>query len=155
MRPLALSRRRSRDAATERPAETPPAGVAAAEPAPDRDVTVIGPAARLEGLIVSGGPLRIEGEVNGEVRADGELLIAGTAVVEADVRAASVRIEGVYHGNVEVEGRAEIGPSARVSGGISCTTLVVAEGATFDGTTRMSGGASVIDLPETTAEKEA
>ncbi|MBI4728380.1 MAG: polymer-forming cytoskeletal protein [Acidobacteria bacterium] len=117
---------------------------------PDRDaeVTVIGPGARLEGLLVSGGTLRIEGEVKGEVRAEGGVLIAPSAKVEAEVRAQSLRVEGRYVGNAEVSSLAELGATAQVQGNLTCGALVVAEGAVFNGQTAMSAGAPVIALPE-------
>lgn len=120
----------------------------------ESEVTVIGPQARLEGLIVSGGPLRVEGEVKGEVRAEGDLVLAASAKVEAEVRAQNVRIEGEFTGNVEVGGRAELGGTARVTGDVTCSSLVVVDGAVFNGRTTMSGGAPVIDLRES-AEQDA
>lgn len=118
------------------------------EPVRASEVTVIGPGARLEGLLVSGGTLRIEGEVKGEIRAEGDVLVAPGARVEAEVRAQSLRVEGRYTGNAEVGGRAELGPTAHVEGNVTCQALVVADGAVFNGTTTMSAGAPVISLPE-------
>lgn len=123
---------------------------------PDQEVTVIGPGARLEGLLVSGGALRIEGEVKGEVRAEGSVLVANGATVEAEVHSQGLRIEGHYNGNAEVGSRIELGATAQVEANLTCSSLVVQEGAVFNGTTIMSTGASVISLTEPeAAEKKA
>lgn len=114
----------------------------------EAEVTVIGPGARLEGLLVSGGPLRIEGEVKGEVRAEGDVLVAPPAKVEGEMRAQNVRIEGRFSGTIEVAGKAELGRSANVEASITCQSLVIGEGAVFNGRTTMNSGASIIALSD-------
>lgn len=121
----------------------------------DDEVTVIGPGATLEGLLVSGGSLRIEGEVRGEVRAEGGVLVAPQAKVEAEVRAQSLRVEGRYTGNAEISSRIELGPTAQVEGNLTCGGLVVQEGALFNGQTSMSKGAPVISLSEVEKAEQA
>lgn len=151
---MAFGKRRTDSATDERPrADDAPAAentreVTRVTDPREPEVTVIGPRARLEGLIVSGGPLRVEGEVKGEIRSEGDLVLAPGARVEAEVRAQNVRIEGAFTGNVEVQGRAELGGAATVQGDITCASLVVADGAVFNGRTAMSAGAPVIDLAE-------
>lgn len=127
-----------------------PPGEAGRPGARDDEVTVIGPGAHLEGLLVSGGSLRIEGEVKGEIRADGDVVVAEAARVEADLRAQNARIDGEFTGNMEVAGRVQLGGSARVRGNVACRALAVVEGALFNGQTSMETleAASVIPLPE-------
>lgn len=124
---------------------------------PESEVTVIGPGARLEGLLVSGGSLRIEGEIKGEIRAEGDVIVAESARVEADVHAQGVRVDGEFTGNMEVSGRVQLGGSARVQGNISCRALAVVEGATLNGQTSMEAepSASVIPLPEAGPAEQA
>ena len=116
------------------------------------EVTVIGSGATLEGLLVSASSLRIEGEVKGEIRAEGDVVVADSARVEAELRAENCRIDGEFTGNVEVSGRVQLGGSARVEGNLSCAALTVVEGAIFNGKTTMGSQAGekapVIPLPE-------
>jgi cytoskeletal protein CcmA (bactofilin family) len=119
----------------------------------DRDeVTVIGSGAGLEGLLVSASALRIEGEVKGEIRAEGDVVVAESARVQAELRAQNVRIDGQFTGNVETAGRVQLGGAARVQGNIICGSLAVVEGAIFNGKTTMGHAqtetAPVIPLPD-------
>ena len=56
------------------------------------EVTIVGAGARLEGTVVSAGSLRIDGQVKGQINADGDVTLAPTSQVEADIRAQNVSI---------------------------------------------------------------
>jgi cytoskeletal protein CcmA (bactofilin family) len=123
-------------------AETPPA-----EPATVRtertevakmaeqggEVTVVGQGAKLEGTVVSAGSLRIDGQVKGQINAEGDVLLSPQSQVEADIRAQNVVIAGKFKGSIAVKGRAELARGGRVDGDITSKTLVVEEGGIFQG----------------------
>jgi cytoskeletal protein CcmA (bactofilin family) len=46
-------------------------------------------------------------------------------------------MHGVVQGNVVADERVELGPGARLDGDITCSSLVVAEGAVFRGRSNM------------------
>ena len=97
------------------------------------EVTIVGAGAKLEGNIVSAGSLRIDGQVKGQINADGDVMLAAQSQVEADIRANNVSVAGRFKGNITVKGRAEIGKGGRVDGNVTSKTLVIEEGATFHG----------------------
>jgi cytoskeletal protein CcmA (bactofilin family) len=97
------------------------------------EVTVIGQAAKLEGTVVSAGSLRIDGQVKGQINADGDCQLAPQSQVDADIRAQNASVSGRFRGNIIVKGRAEITRGGRVDGNITCKSLVVEEGAIFQG----------------------
>jgi cytoskeletal protein CcmA (bactofilin family) len=97
------------------------------------EVTVVGQGARLEGTVVSAGSLRIDGQVKGQINADGDVLLTQQSQVEADIRAKSVSIAGRFRGNVTVTGRAELKRGGRIEGNITSKSLVIEEGGVFDG----------------------
>lgn len=97
------------------------------------EVTVIGQAAKLEGTVVSAGSLRIDGQVKGQINADGDVALTPQSQVEADIRAQNVSVAGRFKGSILVKGRAEINRGGRVDGNITSKTLVVEEGAVFQG----------------------
>jgi cytoskeletal protein CcmA (bactofilin family) len=97
------------------------------------EVTVIGQAAKLEGTVVSAGSLRIDGQVKGQINADGDCSLSPQSQVEADIRAQNVAVAGRFKGSIMVKGRAEITRGGRVDGNITCKSLVVEEGAIFQG----------------------
>jgi cytoskeletal protein CcmA (bactofilin family) len=97
------------------------------------EVTVIGQAAKLEGTVVSAGSLRIDGQVKGQINADGDCSLSPQSQVEADIRAQNVSVAGRFKGNILVKGRAEIARGGRVDGNITSKSLVIEEGAIFQG----------------------
>jgi cytoskeletal protein CcmA (bactofilin family) len=97
------------------------------------EVTVVGQGAKLEGTIVSAGSLRIDGQVRGQINADGDVLLTQQSHVEADIRAKSVSVAGRFRGNIAVSGKAELKRGGRVEGNITSKSLVIEEGGSFDG----------------------
>jgi cytoskeletal protein CcmA (bactofilin family) len=97
------------------------------------EVTIVGQGAKLEGTVVSAGSLRIDGQIKGQVNADGDVMLSAQSAVEADIRAQNVSVAGRFKGSIVVKGRAEITRGGRVDGNITSKTLVVEEGAVFQG----------------------
>lgn len=97
------------------------------------EVTVVGQGARLEGTIVSAGALRIDGQVKGQINAEGDVTLAPQSQVEADIRANNVSVAGRFKGTIVVKGRAHLARGGRVDGNITSKSLVVEEGAIFHG----------------------
>ncbi|HEY9157409.1 polymer-forming cytoskeletal protein [Candidatus Binatus sp.] len=88
---------------------------------------------KISGKISFEGPARIDGVVDGEINAKDSLMIGESAVVTAQIRAASVSVAGKVSGDIVATQRIEIRPSARVSGNITAPVLSVQEGAQFEG----------------------
>ncbi len=88
---------------------------------------------KITGKVSFEGPARIEGEVDGEINAKDSLVISESAIVTAQIRAASVSVAGKVSGDIVATQRIEIRPNAKVSGNITAPVLVVHEGALFEG----------------------
>jgi len=135
---------RREDAEAEPPGEVPP-------PPRERkdrqmadnngEVTIVGAGARLEGNVVSAGSLRIDGQVKGQINADGDVTLSPQSQVEADIRAQNVSIAGKFHGNIVVKDKAHLARGGRIDGNITSKTLVVEEGGVFHGQSIMDAGA--------------
>ena len=106
------------------------------------EVTIVGAGARLEGNVVSAGNLRIDGQVKGQINADGDVTLSPQSQVDADIRAQNVSVAGKFKGNVIVKGKAHLARGGRIDGNITSKTLVVEEGGVFHGQSIMDGGAS-------------
>jgi cytoskeletal protein CcmA (bactofilin family) len=105
------------------------------------EVTIVGAGARLEGNVVSAGSLRIDGQVKGQINADGDVTLSPQSQVEADIRAQNVSIAGRFHGNIVVKDKAHLARGGRIDGNITSKTLVVEEGGVFHGQSIMDAGA--------------
>ncbi len=122
------------------PAETPSEGREERQMADNGEVTIVGVGARLEGNVVSAGSLRIDGQVKGQINADGDVELSPQSQVEADIRAQNVSVAGRFKGNILVKGKAHLARGGRVDGNITSKTLVVEEGGIFHGQSVMDGG---------------
>src|SRR5712671_6793188 len=91
---------------------------------------------KTSGKLTFRGPVKIEGEAEGEITGD-DVLIAQGAVVSARISAGKVTIAGAFNGEVTARERVELMPTARVQCTISTPSLVLNEGAQFDGDCKM------------------
>jgi len=124
------------EAAEETVPAPPPAPVPVSAPRAelaDPDETVLGEGARLDGTIRSDRSVRVRGMVSGEIESRDRVTIEGTARVEARIVAEQVTVIGEVSGQIECAGRVEIAPTGRVTGEVRTGTLVIQEGAFFQG----------------------
>ncbi len=103
-----------------------------------QDVRVsLGPDAEVTGKLSFETATRIEGKLRGEIHASDLLVVGAEAVVNATVQAAKLVVLGEVRGQVQGATRVEICRGGRVFGDIETKSLVVQEGATFEGRSRM------------------
>ncbi len=87
----------------------------------------------ISGRIHFPGAARIDGNLKGEIRADGLLIVGASAEVEATVTARRMVLAGTMRGDVVGSGTIELESTARLTGNVEASTLVVHDGAFFDG----------------------
>ncbi|MEA2555394.1 MAG: hypothetical protein QOI60_725 [Actinomycetota bacterium] len=136
-----MFRRQDAEALHEGSAERPPAPERREEAMTDSEVTIVGAGARLEGNVVSAGSLRIDGQVKGQINAEGDVALSPQSQVEADIRAENVSVAGRFKGNIVVKGKAHLARGGRVDGNITSKTLVIEEGGVFHGQSIMDATA--------------
>ena len=90
-----------------------------------------------DGVFKSDRDLRIEGEARGTVECQGTLFVAEGGVVTATVDAENVAVAGELTGEVRCRGRLQVMPSGRLRGRVMTRTLVVNEGAIYEGQLEM------------------
>ena len=120
-----------------------------------QDVRVsLGPDAEVTGKLSFATPTRIEGKLKGELRATDLLVVGAQAVVQANVQAEKLVVLGEVRGNVQGATRVEICNGGRLYGDIETKSLVVHEGATFEGRSKMGhdvGVAKETERPQPSA----
>jgi cytoskeletal protein CcmA (bactofilin family) len=109
--------------------------------AENEEVTIVGATAKLEGNVVSAGSLRIDGNVKGQINADGDVTLSPQSQVEADIRAQNVSVAGRFKGAIVVKGKAHLARGGRIEGNVTSKALVVEEGGVFHGQSIMDAGA--------------
>ncbi len=95
-------------------------------------------ATSFEGKISFRDTLRIDGKFHGSVPSGHQLIIGESADVDAEIQVAFVTVAGRLRGRVRASERVELHPTARAECGIECESLVIHEGARFDGQCTMS-----------------
>ncbi len=105
---------------------------------PDKVTTVIGPETRVEGTVTAKSSIRVDGSVQGKIITPGEVIVGEGGKVEADVDAGNLAVAGLLAGNVEVRGRLEIKKGGTLRGDLRADTVIMEEGAFFDGRCSMS-----------------
>jgi cytoskeletal protein CcmA (bactofilin family) len=75
--------------------------------------------------------------VQGEIESKQRVIVEESAQVQARITAEHVTVLGDVNGAIECSGRLEIASSGRVSGEVSAGTLVIQEGAFFEGHLKM------------------
>jgi cytoskeletal protein CcmA (bactofilin family) len=84
------------------------------------------------------GMLRVDGQVTGRITSeDGTLIVGNNGHVDANIEVAVATIHGTVNGDIIASKRIEIGRTSRVIGNIQAPTLVIEQGAVFEGTCRM------------------
>ena len=84
------------------------------------------------------GMLRVDGHLSGQVKSEGGTLIVGNnGQVDADIEVAIATIHGAVNGDITASQRLELGRAAKVNGNITTPSLVIEQGAVFEGSCRM------------------
>jgi cytoskeletal protein CcmA (bactofilin family) len=100
----------------------------------------LGKGAEFTGKLIFKGAVRIDGDFSGEIFGGETLVVGEGAHIKADIMADSVLISGEVNGWIEVRERIEIYPTGRVLGNMKTPTLIIKEGAVFEGNSLMGNG---------------
>lgn len=96
-----------------------------------KDLTVVGD-------LSSQGVVKVEGTVQGTIRAGTQVLIAPGATVHGDVHSAEAIIGGRVEGTVHATDRVEVQSTAEIEGDVQTRRMVVLEGGSVNGTVKMT-----------------
>ena len=127
-----------RDKSRERPTTPVPTPNAPSRAPASKIETIIGPNARINGVIQSDGGVRIDGVFEGTIDITGNLVVGEPAKVIAEISANNISIAGAVKGNI-TGNRVEILDTGRVWGDLRINTLLLNEGAYLRGQTIMHG----------------
>lgn len=97
----------------------------------------LGEGTEFKGVLSFQGTVRIDGHVEGEVVGDDLLIVGEPGFLKAEVEVGTVVNSGRIVGNIRAMKRVELLASSVVSGNITTPSLIIAEGAVFNGTCLM------------------
>lgn len=104
----------------------------------DAAVTILTSGCHFNGKLHCRGSTRIGGRIEGEIFSEGLLIIEDEAVILATIRADEAIIQGRVKGRIEARGRVELCPSCHFEGDIMTPSLIIQEGAQFNGRSTMT-----------------
>jgi cytoskeletal protein CcmA (bactofilin family) len=107
----------------------------------DGGVTILTAGCHFSGKLYCKGATRIGGTIDGEIIAEGLLIVEEDAVINAQVKAEEVVVHGRVEGNLTVQKKIEMCATADVQADITTPNLVVQEGALYNGRTSMKRAA--------------
>jgi len=106
----------------------------------------LGPGTRINGKLQFDGPATIEGEVEGEIIGQASVTIGQQATLRGKISAVSVVVQGKVTADVQAEKRLEIQPPGLVVGDVNTQSLVIGDGAVFEGHVSMKKEGRVLPL---------
>lgn len=115
-------------------------------------VNIIGAGTSIEGDVVSGGDIRIDGSLKGTVKTRGKLVVGPSGHVEGEVACQNADVSGNIRGKVNVTELLSLKSTAKLNGEISAGKLAIEPGADFSGSCSMGGVVKEIQHEHTDTE---
>lgn len=104
-------------------------------------VSVIGPGMEIVGDVKSDGTVRVEGRVEGAIRAGKSVVVGKGGRVEGDIETQDVVVAGQVTGTIVAESRVELQDGCHIEGDIRSRRIKLDEGGRVDGRLHMGSEA--------------
>lgn len=102
-------------------------------------LSIVAPDLVITGDLAAEGVIKVEGRVQGTVRAGHQVLVSPGAVVEGDIETREAILGGIVRGDIRATDRVELQASCEVHGNIRAARLLIHEGGVVNGEVRMEG----------------
>ena len=110
-------------------------------------------ASQINGELRFEDTFRIDGKLTGKVVSEGDLVVGEQGEIDGEIEVGRVFVSGVVRGSIAATRRAELTAGAKVHADIETPTLVIEEGAYFEGSCRMRVETSKVRRLPVGAEK--
>jgi len=101
---------------------------------PEQVISIIGPGMKITGDCDTDGAVRVEGTVQGNIRAGKAVVVGKDGLVEGDIVTQDAVISGRVQGSLRAESRLEVQASSQIEGEITAGRMQVEEGSHLTGT---------------------
>ena len=99
--------------------------------------TVLKEDASFEGKLMFEGNVLVDGKFKGQVFSSGDLTVGSSGVLEGEIEIGTINILGEVRGNIKASRKIVINAPAAVRGDIVAPSLIIEEGAVFEGSCSM------------------
>jgi cytoskeletal protein CcmA (bactofilin family) len=107
------------------------------KPPIDKVNTLIGNGTHIEGKVTSNCSIRVDGQISGEIKAEGHVFIGKTGVIVGDIHSNSLTIEGQVEGNVFIKDGLQLMKGSQLTGDTHAESIEIEQGASFNGKSHM------------------
>jgi len=115
----------------------------------------VGSGTEVTGELTFKAMLRVDGHLSGRVTSNtGTLVIGSGGIVDANVEVSVATIHGLVNGDIVASQRVELGRSAKVNGNIQTSSLVIEQGAVFEGSCKMIQQKAALEKDKKFEKKE-
>jgi cytoskeletal protein CcmA (bactofilin family) len=98
--------------------------------------------------------MRVDGHLSGRVSSSsGTLIVGANGKVDANIEVAVAVIHGTIHGDIIASQRLELGRAAKVHGNIQTPSLIIEQGAIFEGSCKMLQMTAAVDKAKKETKK--
>lgn len=105
--------------------------------------TVIGKNTKIHGEVSGTGNLRVDGEIEGELKLSGSVIVGETGMVTGNVSARSLDVSGTVHGNAQTEEGLTIHSAGQLIGDVKVNAFQIEDGGIFKGRSEMNPRAGI------------
>ena len=97
---------------------------------------------------------RVDGKLTGKVTSKGDLVIGEGGVVDGEINVGRVFVSGTLKGNVDASRQVEISPGGKVYAELNTVSLIIQDGAIFEGSCTMKSRAGREGVEQKTPAKK-
>jgi cytoskeletal protein CcmA (bactofilin family) len=108
----------------------------------------------LQGELRFDASFRVDGKLTGTVESEGDLIVGESGEVDGEVRVGQIFVSGTVRGTVRASRKVQIAPHGKLFAEIDTPSLVIEDGAVFEGTCSMNrDGGKTSPGPKLVAQK--
>ena len=101
-------------------------------------INILGPGTKVTGDIVTNGDIRIDGELNGNLKVSGKVVIGESGKITGTIECQNIEVYGFIEGKVTVTELTMLRATAKLEADIKTKKLGVEPNAIFTGTCQMN-----------------
>lgn len=114
------------------------------------NITIISSGVKIEGKVTSRGSIRVDGTLEGDLNATGNVTVGEQGDIKGQINATGVTIGGKVIGTVNAKEKLVLESKSVLKGDIITKVLVIEAGAKFDGKSNMGETGRESTLPKIT-----
>ncbi len=103
---------------------------------------------KIIGDIVSKGPFRIDGQVEGNIKTQEKIVVGKSGFVNGTIEGGNADFEGSFSGKLKLSGTLSLKSTAYIQGEVEVAKLAVEPGATFNAVCNMKGAVKELNKGE-------